>query len=100
MKYKVRYLMEMNFVYMNNIYDFNDYEINNNEEIELNIIDYTNIDFVNNHFYCKIKKNNKYYMGTSCDDLEKLKRNAIYNKWVEDNKFKLVKDIIIEDIIE
>jgi len=100
MKYRVKYLIKSLyyttcFHYLNG-YNLDNYKLNKNEEIEIEVNSNEN-----NFLYLVIIKNNKIYYGLSEDNLDRfLKDCGKTNKDYYIREKKLIKDVIIESIIE
>jgi len=106
MKYKIKYLIEYeSFVYADNLVfnNIDNYEVNKNSEIEIDNIEICKdyIDFICIN-YCIVMRNKKLYWAVSEDDLIKYSqvKNSLYLSNLSENKIKLIKDIIIKEIIE
>jgi len=99
MKYKIKYLIEREFVVMHNVYNINQYELNYNNEIEIEIMDTY---FVNKYKYCKIELGEKNYMAISTDGLEEFKEywaHHYYNIDYSKSEIKTIEEVIIKEII-
>jgi len=108
MKFNIKYLVKINTIFNSNIVnDFtnlnnlNDCELNKNYEIELNINNYVN-KFIKSNNYCYVVKGNSAYYAFSEESLNnyKLAQKIIYDILIRKNKIKLVKDLIIEEIVK
>jgi len=106
MKYKVKYLINLDTsaefapYYNTNIYKLDD-EINSNGEMEIEIKsrDYCLFE----RYGCiNVMKGNKIYSAMSDEDFIKFKENVkkSYEYYYMGGKIKLVKDLIIEEILE